>query len=55
MMPQDPFTYIGRVHRNAEGVVETMEVFTPLNQEIELQDGDEFVTFVTVTDLTKKP
>ena len=50
-MPQDPFLYVGRVHRDSEGHI-TMEVFTPEDDEITVAQGDEFITFTTVIDLT---
>jgi len=50
MMP-DPFTYIGRVKRDNNGMVRSIEVFYP-DDMIALEQGDEFVTFVTSMDLT---
>ncbi len=51
----DPFTHIGRVtSRDDEGKVRTMEIFYP-EDVIELTDGDEFITFTTVTDIARKP
>jgi hypothetical protein len=49
----DPFTHIGRV-LTVDGKVRTMEVFYP-EDEILLADGDEFITFTTVTDITRRP
>lgn len=46
-MPLDPLQYVGRVHRDENGVVRTMEVFRD-QDEIHIKDGDEFVTFTTV-------
>lgn len=49
--PIDPFTYLGRIHRDSKGKM-TMEVFTPDDDEITVAQGDEFITFTTVIDLT---
>jgi len=49
-MPADPFTYVGRVERDANGKVVSMEVFGP-NDRLTVSDGDEFITFTTVMDL----
>jgi hypothetical protein len=49
MMP-DPFTYVGRVKRDSNGIVRSMEIFHP-DDMISLEQGDEFVTFVTSIDL----
>ena len=49
-LPPDPFTYVGRVHRGDNGKVTSMEVFGPADT-LTVSDGDEFVTFTTVTDL----
>lgn len=49
--PLDPFTYLGRVTRDKSGKVTTMEVFGP-EDSITLEQGDEFITFTTVMDLT---
>jgi len=50
----DPFTHIGRVlERDDTGKVRKLEVFYPEDQ-IELQDGDEFITFTTVIDIAQK-
>ncbi len=46
----DPFTYIGRVHRDDNGKITSMEVFSHADV-ITLADGDEFITFTTVVDL----
>lgn len=51
---QDPFTYIGRVHRNVDtGYVETLEVFRDTDS-IHVEEGDEFITFQTVITLEEK-
>ena len=49
-MPQDPFTYVGRVKRSNGGRVEYLEVFGP-DDEITITNMDEFITFTTVVDL----
>jgi len=49
-MPADPFTYVGRIARDANGKVVSMEVFGP-NDTLTLADNDEFITFTTVIDL----
>lgn len=50
-MIQDPFQYIGRViKRGEDGKVRSMEVIHP-EDTVTLEDGDEFITFVTVIDL----
>jgi hypothetical protein len=48
--PLDPFTYLGRVKRDDNGKVTSMEVFSP-EDSIELHQGDEFITFTTVIEL----
>lgn len=59
MMPEDPFgpvdpmTYIGRITRDANGRTHNIEVFYPQDV-ISLTDGDEFITFTTVTVLEAK-
>lgn len=51
----DPFTHIGRItQRDDTGKVRAIEVFYPEDQ-IEVKDGDEFVTFTTVIDIARKP
>jgi hypothetical protein len=50
-LPADPFQYVGRIHRDDNGVVVSMEVFGPKNPDINLSEGDEFITFTTVMEL----
>lgn len=54
-MPKDPFTYIGRLHRDATGRVVSMDVYYPDETNIQLDPDDrsknEFVTFTTVIEL----
>jgi hypothetical protein len=53
-MPNDPFQYIGRLHRDENGRVKSMDVYYPGDEKIELDDDpakNEFVTFVTVVEL----
>lgn len=46
----DPFQYIGRVTRDADGKVRRLSVFYG-NETFRIEDGAEFVTFTTVVDL----
>lgn len=46
----DPFTYVGRVERDANGKAVSMEIFGP-GDSMKVTDGDEFITFTTVVDL----
>lgn len=51
----DPFTHIGRVkRRDMDGKVRLMEIFYP-EDNITVEDGDEFITFTTVTDIARRP
>lgn len=50
----DPLMYIGRVHRGEDGRVKTMEVFYDTDT-LEVEDGDEFVTFNTQVLLEGEP
>lgn len=48
--PLDPMTYIGRIKRGTDGRPYMMEIFYE-DSLIELENGDEFITFTTVVDL----
>lgn len=52
-MPADPFTYVGRLARDANGKAVSMEIFGP-GDNLKVSDGDEFITFTTVMSLEPK-
>ena len=55
-MPQDPFTYVGRVRRSADGQrVVSMDVIMDDDTVIlsEKMEENEFITFTTVIDLRR--
>jgi hypothetical protein len=54
MMPEDPFQYVGRLSRDANGKPVSLEIFGP-GDEITISQGDEFITFTTVTSLEERP
>lgn len=50
----DPLQYIGKVTRGEDGRVRTLEVLYDTDM-IQLEDGDEFVTFTTTVLLEEPP